>query len=89
MNHPFDSRQIASTAFRDAFASAILEGVNRYKSAVAGQMQYFKPSAVIAATDPTTAPPIKKETPPPAPVGSKTDIGQSVNQAASALSTPH
>jgi len=89
MNHPFDSRQIASAAYRDAFASAILEGVNRYKSAVAGQMQYFKPSAVIAATDPTTAPPIKKETPPPAPVGSKTDIGQSVNQAAGALATPH
>ena len=88
MNHPFDSRQIAGTAYRDAFARAILEGVNRYRSAVAGQMQYFKPSAVIAATDPTTAPPIKKETPPPAPVGSKTDIGQSVNQAASALSTP-
>ena len=87
MNHPFDSRQIASATYRDAFASAILEGVNRYKSAVAGQMQYFKPSAVVAATDPTTAPPIKKETPPPAPVGSKTDIGQSVNQAASALST--
>ena len=89
MNHPLDSRQISSAVYRDAFASAILEGVNRYKNAVAGQMQYFKPSAVVAATDPTTAPPIKKETPPPAPVGSKTDIGQSVNQAASALSTPH
>lgn len=89
MNHPFDSRQISSVAYRDAFANAILEGVNRYKSAVAGQMQYFKPSAVVAATDPTTAPPIKKETPPPAPVGSKTDIGQSVNQAAGALATPH
>ena len=88
MNHPFDARQITGTAYRDAFASAILEGVNRYKGAVAGQMQYFKPSAVVAATDPTTAPPIRKETPTPAPVGSKTDIGQAVNQAASALSTP-
>ena len=88
MNHPFDSRQIASATYRDAFASAILEGVNRYKSAVAGQMQYFKPSAVVAATDPTTAPPIKKIQPPPAPVGSKTDIGTAVNQAAGALSTP-
>jgi N-acetylmuramoyl-L-alanine amidase len=87
MNHPLDSRQIASTAYRDSFARAILEGVNRYKSAVAGQMQYFKPSAVVGATDATTAPPLKKEPAPPAPVGSKTDIGESVNQAASALST--
>ncbi len=87
MNHPFDSRQIASTAYRDAFANAILEGVNRYKSAVSGQMQYFKPSAVVAATDATTAPVLKKDPPPAAPVGSKTDIGQAVNEAASALST--
>jgi N-acetylmuramoyl-L-alanine amidase len=87
MNHPFDSRQIASTAYRDAFASAILEGVNRYKSAVSGQMQYFKPSAVVTATDATTAPVLKKDPPPAAPVGSKTDIGQAVNEAASALST--
>jgi hypothetical protein len=50
-------------------------------------MQYFKPSAVVAATDATTAPPLKKEPAPPAPVGSKTDIGEAVNQAASALST--
>ncbi len=88
MNHPLDARQISSTAYRDAFARAILEGVNRYKSAVAGQMQYFKPSAVVAATDATTAPPLKKDPAPPPPVGSKTDMGESVNQAASALSTP-
>lgn len=88
MNHPLDARQISSNAYRDAFARAILEGVNRYKSAVAGQMQYFKPSAVVGATDATTAPPLKKDPAPPAPVGSKTDIGESVNQAASALSTP-
>ena len=88
MNHPLDSRQIAGAAYRDAFASAILEGVNRYRSAVAGQMQYFKPSAVVAATDSTTAPVLKKDPAPAAPVGSKTDIGQAINQAASALSTP-
>ncbi|MCK9588482.1 MAG: N-acetylmuramoyl-L-alanine amidase [Terrimicrobiaceae bacterium] len=88
MNHPLDARQISSTAYRDAFARAILEGVNRYRSAVDGRMQYFKPSAVVAATDATTAPPLKKDSGPPAPVGSKTDIGQSVNQAADALSTP-
>lgn len=89
MNHPFDSRQIASTAYRDAFASAILEGVNRYKSAVSGQMQYFKPTAVVTATDATTAPTLKKDPVPAAPVGSKTDMSQSVHEAASALSTSH
>lgn len=87
MNHPVDARQIASGEFRDAFARAVLEGVNRYKSAVAGQMQYFKPSAVVAATDTTTAPELKKSAP-PAPVGSKTDMMQSVNQAAGALAVP-
>lgn len=84
MNHPADSRQIASTEFRDAFARAILEGVNRYRSAVAGQMQYFKPSAVVTATDATTAPVLKKDEP-AAPVGSKTDIGDSIDQAAKAI----
>lgn len=84
MNHPVDSRQIANPEYRQSFARAILEGVNRYKSAVAGQMQYFKPSAVVAATDPTSAPEIKKPEP-PAPVGSKTDNTSSVEQAASAL----
>ena len=88
MNHPVDARLIASGDFRDAFARAILEGVNRYKSAVAGQMQYFKPSAVVAATDTTSAPELKKKEDPPAPVGSKTDIMQSVNQAAGALAVP-
>jgi len=87
MNHPADSRQIASTEFRNAFARAVLEGVNRYRSAVAGQMQYFKPSAVVGATDATAAPVLKKETP-AAPVGSKSDIGGFVDRAAEAISTP-
>jgi len=86
MNHQHDARQIASGEFRDAFARAILEGVTRYKSAVAGQMQYFKPTAVVAATDLTEAPVLKPE--PPAPVGSKTDMVQSVNHAAAALVPP-
>jgi N-acetylmuramoyl-L-alanine amidase len=86
MNHPNDARQIASSGFRDAFARAILEGVTRFRSAVAGQMQYFKPTAVVAATDATAAPVLKPE--PPAPVGSKTDIVQSVNQAAGVLASP-
>jgi len=87
MNNPLDARQIASSAYRDSFARAILEGVNRYRSAVAGQMQYFKPSAVVTATDPTSAPELKKADP-PAPVGSKSDIGDAVNQAASAIFSP-
>jgi len=85
MNHPVDARQIAGTAYRDAFARAILEGVNRYKNAVAGEMQYFQPTAVVAATDPTTVPDIKKA---PDPVGSKTSLKDSVNQAAGAMSIP-
>ncbi|MEI6278205.1 MAG: N-acetylmuramoyl-L-alanine amidase [Verrucomicrobiae bacterium] len=86
MNHPNDARQIASGEFRDAFARAILEGVTRYKSAVAGQMQYFKPTTVVAATDNTAAPLLRSE--PSAPVGSKTDIVQSVKQATGALASP-
>lgn len=86
MNHPYDGRQIDSPAFRESFARAILEGVNRYKSAVAGQMQQFKPSAVVSATDPTTAPELNKTPPPtPTPVGSKTDIMDSINKARGAL----
>jgi len=93
MNHPTDARQIAQPAFRDAFARAILEGVNRYQSAVSGQMQYFKPSAVVAATDATSAPVLKKDDAPPvpkppAPVGSRTAIDGAVDQAAAAISTP-
>jgi N-acetylmuramoyl-L-alanine amidase len=93
MNHPTDARQIAQPAFRDAFARAILEGVNRYQSAVSGQMQYFKPSAVVGATDATSAPLLKKDDAPappkpPAPVGSRTAIDGAVDQAAAAISTP-
>ena len=88
LNHPLDGSQIASSADRDAFARAILEGVNRYKSAVTGQMQYFKPSAVVAATDATASPILKKDPPRPSPVGSKTDIGQSVERATDSLATP-
>jgi len=93
MNHPTDARQIAQPAFRDAFARAILEGVNRYQSAVSGQKQYFKPSAVVGATDATSAPLLKKDDAPappkpPAPVGSRTAIDGAVDQAAATISTP-
>jgi N-acetylmuramoyl-L-alanine amidase len=88
MNHPVDGRQIAQPFYRDECARAILEGVNRYQKAVAGQMQYFRPSAVIAATDRTTAPTLKKSPEPPAPVGSKTSIDSSVARATDAINTP-
>ncbi len=91
MNHPNDGRRISQSAFRDAFARAILEGVNRYQSAVSGQMQYFRPSAVVAATDPTTAPELRRAptpTPTPPPVGSKTEIDSSVARAADAIAPP-
>ena len=91
MNNPVDARQIAGSPYRDEFARAILEGVNRYRNAVAGEMQYFQPTAVVGATDSTTAPLIKRDpvptpapTPPP-PVGSKTSIDGAVHQAAEAL----
>lgn len=87
MSNPTDARQIAQPAYRDAFARAILEGVNRYRSAVAGRMQYFKPSAVVAATDPTSIPEIKKAPEPAAPVGEKTELQRSVDRAADAIST--
>jgi len=85
MNNPTDARQIAGNSYREEFARAILEGVNRYQNAVAGELQYFQPTAIVAATDATTAPVIKKD---PVPVGSKTSINKAVNQAASALASP-
>ncbi|MFZ4599424.1 MAG: N-acetylmuramoyl-L-alanine amidase [Terrimicrobiaceae bacterium] len=88
MNHPVDGRQISQNFFRDAFARAILEGVNRYQMAVSGQMQYFRPSAVIGATDATSAPILKKPPATPAPVGSKTDSDSSVARAVDAMSPP-
>lgn len=88
MNHPVDARQISQSFFRDAFARAILEGVNRYQMAVSGQMQYFRPSAVIGATDATSAPVLKKQPDAPKPVGSQTASDSSVARAVDAISVP-
>lgn len=61
MNHPVDGNLIASSSFRDAFAKAILEGVNRYSSAVSGKVGTSPmPSAVAKATDPTSVPDIRR-----------------------------
>ena len=96
VNNPTDSRQIASLAFREAFARAIAEGVGRYRNSVVGQMQSFVPTAVVSATDPTSAPIIKKEEETPSspkkveitPVGEKTPLEPSVSHATDSLLTP-
>ncbi|HEY5812644.1 MAG TPA: N-acetylmuramoyl-L-alanine amidase, partial [Terrimicrobiaceae bacterium] len=49
-----DAGLIATPEYRQRIAQCILDGVNRYKNAVANQVQNQKPSAVVAATDPTS-----------------------------------
>jgi len=75
-----DAQLIANAEYRQRMAQAIVDGVNRYKSAIAGQV-YQKPSIVVSATDPTTAPVLNK----PSAVGSKTNDESSVAQAREAL----
>ena len=83
-----DYQLIATPAYRQKMAQSILDGVNRYKKAVTGQMLYQKPSAVASATDPTTVPNLDGKaaaTPTPAPVGAKTDDKTAVAQVKEAL----
>jgi N-acetylmuramoyl-L-alanine amidase len=80
-----DAQLIATPEYRQRIAQCILDGVNRYKQAIANQIQYQKPSAVVAATDPTSIPSLEKVAP---PVGSKIGIDSSVAQAQEALATP-
>jgi len=83
-----DYQMIATPAYRQKMAQSILDGVNRYKQAVTGQMLYQKPSAVVSATDPTSIPNLDSKpspTPSPNPVGSKTDDKTTVAQAKEAL----
>lgn len=78
-----DAKLISSGDYRQKLAQCIVDGVNQYKKAVSGVPIFQKPSAVVAATDPTSAPDLTKSaTPPaaPAPVGSKTGIDRSVVQ---------
>jgi N-acetylmuramoyl-L-alanine amidase len=77
-----DARLIATPEYRQQIAQCILDGVNRYKDAVANQIQYQKPSAVVAATDPTNVPSLEKAAP---AVGTATGIESSVAQARDAL----
>lgn len=85
-----DGRKIASPEYRQQIAQCILDGVNRYKQAVAGQVVLQKPSVLVSATDPTNAPLLEQAKPSPTPVppvGSKTDLDRSVVQAQGALET--
>jgi N-acetylmuramoyl-L-alanine amidase len=72
-----DARLIATAEYRQRIAQCILDGVNRYKEAVANQTQ--KPSAVVAATDPTSVPNLDRA------VGAQTGMEPSVAQAQDAL----
>ena len=72
-----DARLIA-TEYRQRIAQCILDGVNRYKEAVANQAQ--KPSGGgVAATDPTSVPNLDRA------VGAQTEMESSVAQAQDAL----
>jgi N-acetylmuramoyl-L-alanine amidase len=58
-----DAQLIATPDYRQRIAQCILDGVNRYKQAMANQIQYQKPSVVVAATDPTSVPSLEKVAP--------------------------
>jgi N-acetylmuramoyl-L-alanine amidase len=77
-----DAQLIATPAYRQRIAECILDGVNRYKQVVTNQISYQKPSAVVAATDPTLVPSLEKVIP---PVGSTIAFDSSVSQAQEAI----
>lgn len=74
MNHPVDGRLIASSQYLDAFARAILEGVGRYRNALAGRRDYQQPSAVAAGSDKSSIPNLT-------PAISTTGVPASLNEA--------
>ncbi len=72
-----DAQLIASAEYRQKIAQCILDGVNRYKRSVSGQMQYQTPSAIISGVP---------EVPRPAgPVGSSSSDERSIARAEEAL----
>jgi len=83
MDNPMDSRRIATPAYRQEIAQSILEGINRYKNAVAGQYQYQKPSAIISANEVATPTPAAEK--PAAPVGEKTDSSSAVAEVKNSI----
>lgn len=82
MNHPVDGRLIASPAYRDAFARAILEGVGRYRSAVSGETSYTAPSAIASGTDQTSIPDLRRKI---SPLGTHPMLNEAVQRAADSL----
>lgn len=85
MNHQLDGRLIATNAFRDAFARAILEGVGRYRSAISGQASYQQPSAVAVATDKTSIPDLRRNF---SSLGINPSLNEAVQRAAESLKKP-
>jgi N-acetylmuramoyl-L-alanine amidase len=77
-----DAQLIAKPEYRQHIAECILDGVNRYKQAVTEQTPYQTPSAVVAATDPTSVPSLEKVAP---LVGSQMGMESSVAQAQEAI----
>ena len=77
-----DAQLISIAEYRQRIAECILEGVNRYKQVVTEQIPYQRPSAVVAATDPTSVPSLEGVAP---SVGSQIGIESSVAQAQKAL----
>ena len=84
MNHPLDGKLIASSAYRDAFARAILEGVGRYRSAVSGETTYKAPSAVATGIDKTSIPDLRRNI---SPLGTRPMLNEAVQRAADLLKT--
>jgi N-acetylmuramoyl-L-alanine amidase len=82
MNHPVDGRLIASPAYRDSFARAILDGVNRYQRAVSGTMSFEKPSAVASGADRTSVPDIRSRL---STMGMAPTLNESVQRTAQEL----
>ncbi len=86
-----DYKLIATPDYRQKMAQSIVDGINRYKQAVSGEVTYQRPSAVATATDPTTVPSLTQATPTPAPspapVGEKSSRNSSVVKAQDALET--
>jgi N-acetylmuramoyl-L-alanine amidase len=82
MNHPLDGKLIATPAYRDAFARAILEGVGRYRSAVSGESTYQPPSAVASATDKTSIPDLRRSI---SPIGMHPMLNEAVQRAAESI----
>lgn len=60
MSSPTDARLIAGPLYRQRIAQAILNGVNRYRQAVGAPPPSQVPSAVVAASGPSTVPDLRR-----------------------------